>query len=69
MSKITRIEALSLAKRAGINLNADYHTLNSTQVGVIVDLAKQSGYQKPKNASGSRGRYFFYNLARLSAKR
>lgn len=53
---------------AGISLDADFHTLASSQVDVIVDLAKRAGYRKPKNANGSTGRYYFEALVRANRR-
>lgn len=48
----------------GIDFAADFHTLNTDQVLALVDMAKSWGYREPKNANGSRARYFFAFLAR-----
>lgn len=50
--------------KAGISLTADFHTLTSSQVEVLVDLAKALNYRKPKNANGSTARYCFDALRR-----
>ena len=60
--RITKEFATEIALSEGINLRSDFHRLDSMQVARLIELAKQQGYQKPKNASGSRGRYFFYYL-------
>lgn len=44
--------------------NGDYHTLTSEQVEAVLWAAKECGYRKPKNANGSRARYFFYAVQR-----
>lgn len=49
---------------AGIDTNADFHTLSSLQVETIVELADLWRYRKPRNANGSRARYFFAFMAR-----
>lgn len=41
-----------------IPLAADFHTLSTTQVSDLLDYADRQKYRKPKNANGSRGRYF-----------
>jgi hypothetical protein len=56
--------ALTAFNTAGIDIHANFHTLPSSQVCVIVELARQQGYRKPKNANGSTGRYFFAALQR-----
>ena len=50
--------------QAGINPHGDFHTLPSSKVEVILDQARLCGYRKPKNANGSKGRYFFYAVQR-----
>lgn len=46
-----------------INFSADFHMLPSWKVSALVTWAKLTKYRKPKNASGSTARYFFYHLA------
>lgn len=48
----------------GISITADFHTLSTAQVEVIVELAKLAGYRKPKLANGSTARYYFEALQR-----
>lgn len=45
-------------------MTADFHTLSSDQVDKLVEYAVSTGYRKPKNASGSRARYFYAYLQR-----
>ena len=56
--------AMNVFNAEGIDIRANFYTLRASQVGVIVDLAKQSGYRRPKNANGSTGRYYFSALQR-----
>lgn len=42
----------------------DFHTLSSDQVDQVLDAADSANYRKPKNANGSRARYFFYAIQR-----
>lgn len=55
---------LSAFNAAGIDINADFHTLTSSQVDVLVDLAKTQGYRKPVQANGSTARYYFAAVQR-----
>ena len=64
MAKISREEAKRVAVKAGIDFHKDYHTLRSSEVDTLLTIRKLNGYRKPKNASGSTGRYFFYYLQR-----
>lgn len=64
MARLTRSNACEILRRTGVPIDADFHQLHSTQVNAIVDEARRAGYRKPKNANGSRGRYFFAHLQR-----
>lgn len=69
MTKISKLEAYRLAKKAGADFDKDVHAQN---IGVLLDMsaiARLAGYRRPKNASGSTGRYFFYHLDKLRKKR
>lgn len=48
----------------GVDLSADFHTLDSESVHRLVDVAKAVGYRAPKNRNGSTARYFFAYLQR-----
>ncbi len=56
--------AMNAFNSAGISLKEDFHSLRSEQVEVVLELAKRAGYRAPKNANGSRARYYFEALAR-----
>lgn len=61
------IEQLSL--KHGVDVKGDdFHALRSEQVEGILHWAKAYGYRKPKNANGSKARYFFYILQRYANK-
>lgn len=55
-------------QRAGVPLGADYHTLHSSQVDALLIEADRLKYRKPRNANGSRGRYFHDYLQRRAQK-
>jgi hypothetical protein len=59
---------LTQARAAGINFARDFFTLSASEVGRVLDLADAFRYRKPKNANGSRGRYYFARLQRLAHK-
>lgn len=42
----------------GIARDADFHTLSPSTVESLLAWADHYKYRKPKNANGSRGRYF-----------
>jgi hypothetical protein len=61
---MTSKKTAALAMLPGLNLTADFYTLNSDTVLQLVDVAKAVGYRRPSNANGSTARYFFAYLAR-----
>ena len=67
MGKISKFDAYKLAKKSGVNFNKDFHA--QSKGNELAYIAKLAGYRKPKTASGSLGRYFFYHLLRLKEKR
>jgi len=64
MGKITREAARRLAINAGIDFSLNYHQLGSGEVDKLLAIRRLQGYRKPRSASGSTGRYFFYYLQR-----
>lgn len=59
-------EARNIIARIGCKLSADFHTLDSNQVNRVLMEADERGYRKPRNANGSRGRYFFAYVQRAT---
>lgn len=47
----------------------DYHALDSDAVESLLAEANRLGYRKPRNANGSRGRYFHAYLCRVAARK
>ena len=47
----------------------DFHSLPSDQVAQVLREADAVKYRKPKNANGSRARYFYEYLARTARKK
>ena len=64
-----RVNARCVLQAANVSLGQDFHTLSSLQVDVILAEADRVRYQKPKNANGSRGRYFYERLQRQARVR
>lgn len=54
----------ALLKARGVNLDADFHALRSSDVDIVLAVAKAAGYRKSKSAPGSRARMFFQYLSR-----
>lgn len=48
----------------GININQDFYTLSNSQVCDLLEMADIQSYRRPKNANGSRARYYFAALQR-----
>jgi hypothetical protein len=46
------------------SVGRDYHALPSSVVCELLEYADEMKYRKPKNANGSRGRYFHAYLVR-----
>ena len=71
MVTISKIEAYRLAKKTGIKFgkHPDSGVQSPSAMTELAAIAKLAGYRKPKTASGSTGRYFYYHLARLREKR
>ncbi len=61
---MSRAEAIDLAARFNFPLCEDFFTLPSSTVCQILAAADERHYRKPKNANGSRGRYFYAYLNR-----
>jgi hypothetical protein len=55
---------LQVFNQQGIDINADFHTLPSSKVETILELARLDKYRCPRNANGSKARYYFAALQR-----
>lgn len=62
--KMTHCDAKTMLQKQGIDFSEDFHALPSSQVSLIVDAARATGYRKSKSAPGSRGRMYFQLLKR-----
>lgn len=61
-------QAAEILARCDVPLGADFHTLSSSQVDALLEEADRVKYRKPRNANGSRGRYF-HDLLQRRARR
>jgi len=61
---MNRSSATHLAAVYNIPLGRDFCTLRSSEVERVLDAADSVKYRRPKNANGSRGRYFYARLTR-----
>lgn len=48
----------------GATEDQDFHTLDSGQAETVLQFADAARYRSPKNANGSRARYYFARLQR-----
>lgn len=63
-----KVNARMVLRNCAISVGSDYHTLSSTAVDSLLHWADWWGYRKPKNANGSRGRYFHDMLQRRAQR-
>lgn len=61
---MTSKKTAAIALLPGLDLAADFHTLNSATVERLREVADAVGYHAPANANGSTARCFFEYLAR-----
>jgi len=59
-----RVNAQAVLSGLGIAIGQDFHTLNRSQVDGLLIEANRVRYQKPRQANGSRARYFHDKLQR-----
>jgi len=59
-----RTDARAILASINAAIGQDFDTLTSGQVDALLAQADIRRYQKPKNANGSRGRYFFQLIQR-----
>ena len=65
MDKQTARDILSACH---IPLDANFYALSSGEVEELLTYADAHKYRKPKNANGSRGRYFHAFVQRVASK-
>lgn len=71
MARLTRCDAVAILSRLGVShedARRDFHTLPSAAVESLLSEAKARGYRQPKNANGSRARYFHAHLIRVAQR-
>jgi len=62
--KMDHCEAKWVLGAKGIDFHKDFFVLPPSDVSLIVEMARQTGYRKSKYAPGSRGRMYFQLLKR-----
>ena len=68
MAKISPLLARSILSSCKINMHVDFHALSSDKVDALLTHADAYKYRKPKNANGSRARYFHAYLCRVAQR-
>lgn len=63
--KLDSTDAARILAACKINVFEDFHALPSSKVDRLLEHADQVKYRKPKNANGSRARYFHAYLLRV----
>lgn len=63
---LTRSEARSIASSFNLPLDRDFHSLDSATVERVIAAADAHKYRQPRNANGSRARYFHTSLMRAA---
>jgi hypothetical protein len=61
-NRVPACEAKRLLQARGVDLSEDFHALRSSDVSIVLDVAKAAGYRKSKSAPGSKARMFFSYL-------
>ena len=64
MARMTKLHAEHLALVYDIPLGKDFHALTPQKVANVLECATATKYRKPKNANGSRARYFYAYMNR-----
>ena len=65
---MTPYDARNTLHRLGLTARHDFHALRSEVVDAILAEADRAKYRKPRNANGSRARYFHALLVRRAAR-
>lgn len=68
MARPTPYDARAILTVAGCDLETDFHALSAAKVDALRVHADARGYRKPKNANGSRLRYFHAYCVRQARK-
>lgn len=68
MAKLNRSAARDILQRCHVDIDSDFHVLGSGAVERLLVEAARLGYRKPRNANGSRGRYFHAYVTRAARR-
>lgn len=65
MARLTYWDARSLARTFGFDPMEDFHAMSTASKEAVIRAADSVKYRAPKNANGSRGRYFAAYVRRI----
>ena len=65
---MTYWEMSAICDAFGIDPRLNWYQMSTAMKENVLDAANSRGYRKPKNANGSRGRYFAAYLSRVYRK-
>lgn len=68
MARLTPYDARQILRDCRAPIGSDFHRLDSATVERLLSAADSYGYRKPRNANGSRGRYWHEYLQRVAAR-
>lgn len=68
MARLDPWDARAILTVAGCDIASDFHALNSDKVEALRVQADARGYRAPRNANGSRLRYFHAYCVRLARR-
>lgn len=66
---MTKVQAEYYVSHYEIEIDRNWYTLSSFQVGKVLEAADEHKYKVPWNANGSTARYFFSFLKRALKKK
>jgi len=68
MARLTYWDAWALATSFGFDPREDWHAMSTASKEAVLKAADSRRYKAPKNANGSRGRYFAEYVRRVIDK-
>lgn len=68
MARLDRTRAREILRDCRAPVGGDFHALPSSTVEALLGEADAFGYRKPRNANGSRGRYWHDHLQRVARR-
>lgn len=67
--KLTNCDAKAMLQKQGIDFDKDVFEQRMSDMQLVVDAARATGYRKSPNAPGSTGRMYYQLLQRLHRRR